>query len=146
MRRCERGEWAKFRRYHYLSSELCSAATCYGLYDGKKIVGFMGILHQPHSVTKNIKRVSRIVVLPDYQGIGLGYKFLCAVAKHYKSMGYEFSIVTSAKNFIKKLKGSDHWTMARYSVNHCSSEKSAIDFKRKSMRNKCKTASFFFKD
>ena len=129
-----------------MNGELSSSAVCYGLYDEEKIVGFMGILHQPHSVTKNIKRVSRIVILPDYQGCGLGYKFLCIVAEHYKKMGYEFSIVTSAKNFIEKLKNSDRWIMIRYSVNCCSSEKSSIDFKRKSMRNKCKTASFFFKN
>lgn len=114
------------------------------MYDDEKIVGFMAVLHQPHSVNKKIKRVSRIVVLPEYQGIGLGYKFLCEIAKIYKHKGYDFSIVTSAKNFICKLGKSDEWVCIRYSSNKCSSKKSSIDFNRKTIRNKCKTASFYY--
>ena len=127
-----------------MSRDLSSAAKCYGLYDEEKIVGFCAVLHQPHGVNKKIKRVSRIVILPDYQGIGLGYKFLCVIAKHYSSLGFDFSIVTSAKNFIKKLDKSNEWQLRRIGANKCSSTKSAIDYKRESMRSKCKTASFFY--
>lgn len=104
----------------------------------------MGVLHQPHGVNKKIKRCSRIVILPDYQGIGLGYKFLCVIAKHYTDAGYDFSIVTSAKNFIHKLNSSDKWELRRLGTNKCNSNKSSIDYNRKSMRSKCKTASFFY--
>lgn len=105
----------------------------------------MGIIHQPHGINKKIKRVSRIVVLPDYQGIGIGTRFLTEIAKIYKNKGYDFSIVTSAKNMIKSLYKNDKWIMVRNSYNKCSSEKNSIDYKRKSMRSKCKTASFFYK-
>ena len=105
----------------------------------------MGVLHQPHGVNKKIKRCSRIVILPDYQGIGLGYKFLSCIAKYYSDMGYDFSIVTSAKNFIYKLCNSNDWELRRLSVNRCNNNKSTIDCNRKSMRSKCKTASFFYK-
>lgn len=105
----------------------------------------MGVLPQPHRAHKHLKRVSRLVILPDYQGIGLGYGFLCSIANMYASKGYEFSIVTSAKNLITKLSHSNKWRMIRLGVTVPSSKKSAIDYKRKSMRNKCKTASFFYK-
>ena len=105
----------------------------------------MGVLHQPHRNPK-IKRVSRLVILPDYQGIGLGYKFLNCVAEKYAVQGYDFSIVTSAKNLIARLAGSERWRMIRLSVNKCSSRKSAIDFRRESMRSRNKTASFFYRD
>lgn len=118
---------------------------CFGLYDGEKIVGFCGVLHQPHGVRKNLKRVSRIVVLPDYQGIGLGTRFLNAVARFYVKLGFRFSIVTSAKNMIHALDRSPNWECIRYSANKCSSNKSAIDYRRESMRNNCKTASFVYK-
>lgn len=127
-----------------MNSELAASCRCFGLYDGEKIVGFAGVLHQPHGVNKKIKRCSRIVILPDYQGIGLGYKFLNVLAEYYTSQGYDFSIVTSAKNFINKLYRSKKWKMKRLGVNRCGSEKSAIDFKRKSKRTNCKTASFFY--
>ena len=104
----------------------------------------MGVIHQPHGINKKIKRVSRIVVLPDYQGIGIGTRFLTEIAKIYKNKGYDFSIVTSAKNMIKSLYKNDKWIMIRNSYCKCSSEKNAIDYKRKNMRVKCKTASFFY--
>lgn len=128
-----------------MNSDLSTACRCFGVYDDEKIIAFMGVLHQPHGVNKNLKRVSRLVVLPDYQGIGIGYKFLNVVAAYYAKQGYNFSIVTSAKNFIMKLSKSEKWETRRLSINKCSSNKSEIDFRRESMRNKCKTASFMYK-
>lgn len=127
-----------------MNTDLASSCKCFGLYDQDKIVGFIGVLHQPHGVNKKIKRVSRLVILPDYQGIGLGYKFLCEIAKYYSDKGYDFSIVTSAKNLIMKLYASKYWRMQRLSVNKWSSAKSSIDYRRPSMRQRCKTASFFY--
>lgn len=128
-----------------MSSELSSATVCYGLYDEENIIGFCAVLHQPHSKIKNLKRCSRIVILPDYQGIGLGTKFISIIAEHYKAQGYKFSIVTSAKNMICALRKNPKWRMIRYGVNNSSSSKNAIDYKRSSMRSNCKTASFMYK-
>lgn len=105
----------------------------------------MGVLHQPHGIRKNLKRCSRLVILPDYQGIGLGRRFLEAIAQHYKDNGYMFSIVTSAKNMIAALNKSENWAIIRYGVSKCSSNKNAIDYKRKTLRSNCKTASFFYR-
>lgn len=115
------------------------------MYDQNNIVAFMAVLHQPHGVNKKIKRVCRLVVLPDYQGVGIATKFLASIAKRYTAQGYDFSIVTSAKNLIYALNKSNDWLLQRYSANKCSSAKSAIDYKRGSMRSNCKTASFFYK-
>ena len=59
-----------------------------------------------------------MVILPDYQGIGLGIKFLTIIAEKYKKMGFEFDIVTSAKNMIIGLSKNKKWRFARYSVNN----------------------------
>ncbi len=128
-----------------MNSELTASSVCYGLYDDNDIIGFMAVLHQPHGKNKKIKRCSRLVILPDYQGIGLGTRFLTKIAELYKAQEFDFSIVTSAKNMIRSLSMSDKWAMVRYGTNKCSSTKSAIDYKRKSLRNNCKTASFFYK-
>jgi GNAT superfamily N-acetyltransferase len=116
------------------------------LYDNDNIIGFCGILHQPCRKYKKLKRCSRLVILPDYQGIGLGTKFLNEIAKYYSNMGYDFTIVTSAKNMIMALRNSSKWTMIRYSVAKCTSNKSKIDKNRSSKRNNCKTASFMYKN
>lgn len=128
-----------------MSHDLATASQCYGLYDEDNIIGFCAVVHQPHSVTRNIKRVTRLVILPDYQGIGLGVKFLQSIAEIYKTAGYEFSIVTSAKNLISALRKSPHYTMIRYSSTKPSNNRKSIDYQRDTMRTSCKTASFFYK-
>lgn len=116
------------------------ACKCYGLYDNENIIGFMGVLHQPHPINKKLKRVSRLVILPDYQGIGLGTRFLEIVAKKYIKENYDFSIVTSAKNMIYALRKSDKWLMYRY--NWCkNNENSKLS---KETRN-AYTAAFMYK-
>lgn len=125
---------------------MASASQCFGLYnENNEIVGFCAVLHQPHSINKKIKRCSRLVILPDYQGIGLGYKFLNIVAEYYRAKGFDFSIVTSAKNLISKLIKSNRWRTISISKSQYSTKSSAIDYKRKSMRRKSKTGRFMYK-
>jgi len=84
-------------------------------------------------------------VLPDYQGIGIGVKFLNVVAKLYTTQEFDFSIITSAKNLIQALRKRNEWVLTRYGAAPCSNNKNAIDYKRPSMRSQVKTASFYFK-
>lgn len=76
-----------------------------------EIIGFCAVIHQPHSYSKNMKRVHRLVILPDWQGMGLGTRFLNEVAEIYKNDGFNFYIVTSAKNMIWALYRSDKWKL-----------------------------------
>lgn len=101
------------------------------------------MLHQPHPINKKIKRVTRLVVLPDYQGIGLGKKFLSCIAKKYSQDGFDFSIKTSAKNLIFALKKDDNWLMQSYDF----TKDKFRDYNsiKKTYRRNCKTASFFYK-
>ena len=128
-----------------MTADLPSAAVCYGVYDENNIIAFCGVLHQPHSINKKIKRVCRLVVLPDYQGVGIGVKFLNIIANLYVSQKFDFSIITSAKNLIQALYKRNDWVMIRYSASPCSNKENAIDFNRKSMRSNVKTASFYYK-
>lgn len=128
-----------------MNSELTSAARCYGLYDNNNIIGFIGVLHQPHAVNRKIKRVTRLVILPDYQGIGLGTKLLETIADEYTSKGYDFSIKTSAKNLIHALSRNGKWVLISYCASSSGKRTAKIDRNRKSLRSNCKMASFFYK-
>lgn len=128
-----------------MNTNIATASVCYGLYDRDNIIGFMAVLHQPHAAFKNMKRCSRLVILPDYQGIGLGSKFLNVIADYYKSKGFDFCIITSAKNMICALRNSCKWVMKRYSVTSPPSGKSTIDYKRETARLDCRTASFVYR-
>ena len=109
------------------------------MYDNEVIVGFIAVLHYPHPKIANLKLCSRLVVLPDYQGIGLGIKFLTIVAEKYKKEGFVFHIITSAKNMIIGLDKNDKWRFANYMVHKNEKGKLAG---RKSLRLNCKTATF----
>lgn len=74
-------EWARFKRHHYLSGDINAAANCYaGVLDGD-VVAFSAVLPLPSGTIKNAWRGHRTVVLPDYQGMGLGVRFSDAVAQ-----------------------------------------------------------------
>jgi GNAT superfamily N-acetyltransferase len=63
--------WPLFRPHHYLSADLSSDAECWaGWIDGRP-VGFTSVI--PWSAaTSNVMKGHRLVVLPDYQGFGIG--------------------------------------------------------------------------
>lgn len=99
-----------------MNSELNKAAHCYGCYDGDDIIAFYAVLHFPHPKKANMKKGHRLVVLPDYQGIGIGTKFVDIIAEKYHKLGFEFFRVMSAKNVIGALSKSKLWRAARYSI------------------------------
>lgn len=90
-------------------------SKCFGLYDDEDIIGFISVLSQPLSKKiknyKKYRRVHRLVILPDYQGIGLGTKLLNTVADYYYKDGHIFTITTSLKNLSKTLMKDDKWIL-----------------------------------
>ena len=116
------------------------------MYDDDKIIAFIGVMHFPHPKNKKIKRVTRLVVLPDYQGIGLGTKFLGEIAKIYSSEGFDFRIATSAKNLIKALNKNPCWKLKSYEKGKRVSEKSTVKKLARTARTNVKIASFLFVD
>lgn len=90
------------------------SAKWFGLYDDRKIVAILGVIHSPHPINKKMKRVTRMVVLPDYQGIGIGTKFLDAIAAYYSWQGFDFSITTSARNLVQSLCKNEDWALGSY--------------------------------
>lgn len=132
------------RKYHYLNTELSSSAKCYGLYDEEKLIGFCAIIHFPHPKNPRIKHVHRLVIHPDYQGIGLGKKLLNFVANLYAKENYDVNIITSAKNLIYGLKHDSHWGCTSYARQGKVSKSGMRGFDKSSSNNRI-TASFKYK-
>lgn len=53
-------------------------------------------------------------MLPDYQGIGIGTKFIKQVAQMVSARGFELNLTTTTPSLIYALKKSDNWKLARY--------------------------------
>ena len=125
------------------TEQLSGFVKCYGAYDGETIIAFIAVMTFPHPIRKNTKRCSRLVVLPDYQGIGIGGLFLDSIANYYKSQGYSFIIMTSAKNLIMKLYKDNKWELKRLGCSGVST--GTLRNKKQSDRSNVKTASFEYR-
>jgi ABC-type Mn2+/Zn2+ transport system ATPase subunit/predicted acetyltransferase len=106
--------WKMFAKYHYLSNSHNNAANVFIAIINDQIAGFLSVLHFPHPKTKNIKKVHRLVILPDFQGAGFGIKFLTEIGYLYKKQKQRFNIVTSAPSLIFSLKKLKNWSCTRY--------------------------------
>ena len=106
--------WKMFAKHHYLSHTHNNAANVFIATINDEIAGFLSVLHFPHPTVKNMKKVHRLVILPDYQGAGFGIKFLDEIGKLYKTQKQRFSIVTSAPSLINALKKSMFWDCIRF--------------------------------
>ena len=105
--------WKMFAKHHYLSHSHNNAAKVFVACINNQIAGFLSVLHLPHPIAKNIKKVHRLVILPDYQGAGFGVKFLNEIGKVYKLDKYRYTIVTSSPSLIQALKKSNIWNCLR---------------------------------
>ncbi|MGD0070787.1 MAG: GNAT family N-acetyltransferase [Candidatus Bathyarchaeia archaeon] len=100
-----------FRQYHYLNGALPSTARCYTAVYQDKPIAFIAVVHI--HMKARYYRVTRLVVLPDYQGIGVGKRLLNFIAKLYTSQTkMPFYILTSNPQIIR---GSmENWRMVRF--------------------------------
>ena len=96
-----------------MSTNLNKSAHCYIAYFDKNPVAFFAVLHFPHPHVKNFKRGHRLVVLPDYQGLGIGHILSSEIAKIYAQEGYRFIITSSTKSLYNQRKKDDNWMIVR---------------------------------
>lgn len=98
-----------FARYHYLSPSHNNAARVFVATINDEVAGFISVFHFPHPQIKNMKKVHRLVVLPDYQGAGFGIRMLNFIGDLYRKEKQRYTITTSAPSLIYALKKDDRW-------------------------------------
>ena len=105
--------WSVFSKHHYLSDSLNKSAQIYvGLVNDEPAI-MTAILPLINANVKNARRISRTVVLPDYQGIGLGNKFVDMVCAGLKAQGLDTYTTTSHPARVRALNRSKNWEMTR---------------------------------
>lgn len=106
--------WKMFSKHHYLSHSHNNAANVFVLFLNDSICGFCSVLHFPHPIAKNLKKVHRLVILPDYQGLGIGIKLLEQIGYIYKKNKDRYTITTSSPSLVNYLKKSILWNCNRF--------------------------------
>lgn len=101
--------WRMFARHHYLSAEINKSARCFGAFIGDDLVGFTSYLHFPHAFTKNVKIGHRLVVLPDYQGLGIGGRLDDWLGQYLWERGFKYHNSVAHPAMIRYYAASPRW-------------------------------------
>lgn len=105
--RCRMAAWKLFARHHYLSGSLPIGARCYlATWNGEPVTFCATV---PVITKKNHRRFTRIVTLPDYQGMGIGMKVVAAVAALHREEGLRINVTSSHPALIRHCKHSPLW-------------------------------------
>jgi GNAT superfamily N-acetyltransferase len=111
VRRCSLDTWRLFARHHYLNGRLSWGARCYAATWNDVPVAFCAVL--PMFATRGRWRITRLVTLPDYQGLGIGTRLAEAVGDSYLRDGLRFGITAAHPALLAHCRRSPRWRLTR---------------------------------
>ena len=147
VQRVEASQWVAlgFDKHHYLTHELNPSAKCLVFcWDGVP-VAFMAMLNSPRKGMPMGHSVSRLVILPDYQGLGLSSTILNFCGGVLRSLGEEYPlyIKTIHDKMGEHLTRSEKWLPTSYNGKERTIESARHDSHR--YRNRLTRISYCFK-
>ena len=147
VQRVEPSVWTSlsFDKHHYLTSALNKSCKCLLFsWDGVP-VGFVGLLNSPRKGMPWGHSISRVVVLPDFQGMGLSSQIINFCGGILKSMGDDWSLYlkTIHEKMGEYMTRSDKWSPTSYNGKVRSKESTESEGKR--YQNRLQRKSFCFK-
>ena len=103
--------WRMFAKHHYMTSQLNESAQCFCFTWENKVVGFASTLPLFGKGIIESIRFHRIVVLPDFQGLGIGRGITNFTSAIYKSIGKRVYIKTINPRLGEYFEHSEKWKM-----------------------------------
>jgi ABC-type ATPase involved in cell division/GNAT superfamily N-acetyltransferase len=104
--------WPLFRNHHYLTGRLHRAARCWVATWNGIPVAFTSCM--PLVGHAGVWREHRTVVLPDFQGVGIGNALSEWLGAYLRSWGIRFTSVTSHPAMIRHRSRSPNWRLKRF--------------------------------
>lgn len=113
--RVDYSAWRLFAPFHYMSADLNRAAQCFALFVDGVPAAFCAVLHRPISQRAKLPiwGISRVVTLPDYQGLGLAFVLTDAVGAALRACGQRLHNYPAHPAFIRALDRSHSWRLER---------------------------------
>ena len=105
--------WQLFAPFHYMTAELHHAAACYLLLVNDRPAAIACLLHRPHAKVHDIMGVSRVVTLPDYQGLGLAFVLMDTIGQAIKAIGKRLHMYPAHPALISSMDRSPMWAMRK---------------------------------
>lgn len=112
IKRVHPAAWDLFRHHHYLTSAKMNSSHCYVGYIDDVPVAFLGVQSFPHPIRPGWRQ-SRVVCLPDYQGLGIGTLFSDYVGSLYASTSRPFRMVLSHPALVSAQNRNPKWVCIR---------------------------------
>jgi len=101
--------WRSFSKYHYLDTRMSRSVHCYVGLIGNKPVAFHAAIHSTNRDIHSYWRGHRTVVLPEFQGMGIGTAFSDAIAQIYVDRGMRYFSKTAHPSFGEHRQKSPLW-------------------------------------
>jgi len=101
--------WRYFSKYHYLDTRMSRSVHCYVGLIGDKPVAFHAAIHSTNRDIHSYWRGHRTVVLPEFQGLGIGTAFSDAIAQIYVDRGLRYFSKTAHPSFGEHRQKSPLW-------------------------------------
>ncbi len=137
----DQSTWRRFSQHHYLDLNRLVAADYYvGCVDDTEVV-HMAVAPRP-GLTEC--RICRIVVMPDWQGIGVGLKSIEAVCRQWRIGNNRYNkpmptlLHTSHPGLISAVSRSDKWIALSKSTHGVNKQKNLVSFNKSSKTGKSK--------
>ena len=111
LHRCKPALWPSFARHHYLNGSLAPTARCFTALWNDEPVAFCATL--PLIGRHKHWRITRLVMLPDYQGIGIGLGVAEAVAELHRAEGHRINITASHPAVLAHCRRSPRWRLVQ---------------------------------
>ncbi len=109
--RVGRAAWAYYAPHHYLSGTLSSSAVCFAAFWRGRPVAFSAWIND--LARRGAKREHRTVVLPDFQGAGIGHALSSASAGYWKGLGCRAVSTTTHPAFVAARCRDPRWRLVR---------------------------------
>jgi GNAT superfamily N-acetyltransferase len=107
VRRATPDAWPPFARHHYLSGSLSPLSECYLATWHDEPVAFCAVLALIGR--KGRRRISRLVVLPEFQGIGIGMRLAETVGQVLAERGLRLNVTGSHPALLAHCRDSQQW-------------------------------------
>lgn len=106
-----RSAWDLFKKHHYMTAQNPTQARCYVAEHRGAPVAFASVAWQP--CLRSGWRIARCVVLPDYQGAGIGLAVMREVASWYRATGKPVRFTAANPALIRGAARSKEWLMTQ---------------------------------
>lgn len=107
--RVESSAWDFFKKHHYLTEELNKSCQCLLFEWNDKPIAICCVLNTPRKGMAEAMAISRIVVSPDYQGMGIGYSICSFIGGIYRDRMNRIFIKTVNPALGIKFNNSKAW-------------------------------------